>query len=147
MNKKYVFIDNVRDEKMRLLWQKILEDNVDPFSLDNLSKYHSNPILMESKHWIVTANDHPYPGSKHHLLFITKYFYEQNVSLIPPEVYSDLYILVDKITKELKITGYTVWARFGDPIKTNSTVLHFHAQLIEPEDGYVVPAWYGIKKN
>ncbi len=144
--KPFVFIENVRNEEMRKEWQKILDSGENPFALEHINKYHKNPILMENDHWIVKKNDHPYPGAKHHLLFITKEFCEQDPLKVRPEVHSALYDLVGKITKQLDITGYTVWSRFGDPSKTKSTVLHYHAQLIEPEDGYIIPAWYGIKE-
>jgi diadenosine tetraphosphate (Ap4A) HIT family hydrolase len=148
MNKRpYVFIENVRDEKMQKIWQQILDDGIDPFAREHLSKYHTAPILMESDHWIVTDNDHPYKGSKRHLLFITKTFYEQELVAPPPEVLCDLYLLAAKITKELDIKGGTLWTRFGDPSISFSTVLHFHAQLIEPERGFPFTAWYGRKNQ
>ncbi len=143
MSKKvYVDIRNVRNEEMRQLWQQIIDDGVDPFAPEHLHKYHKKPILKTTEYWIVTENQHPYAGKKNHFLFITRKYYE-HFSELPPEAKLDLFSLVESVCQEYNIVGGGFVMRFGDTSKSGGTVKHLHAQLIEPEEGCSVPAWFG----
>ncbi len=144
--KLYVDIGNVRTEEMRKLWQKIIDEGVDPFAIEHIAKYHKNPILDETEHWFVTENDFPYEGKKNHFIFITKKYYEHFEELSMAEI-TDLFAFFQKICDQYAIKGGGLIMRFGDTSKSGGTVKHLHAQLIEPEENKKVPAWFGSEKK
>ncbi|MDB5188961.1 MAG: Histidine triad domain protein [Candidatus Nomurabacteria bacterium] len=139
-NKKvFVDINNVRNEEMRQMWQKIIDDGVDPFDLQYLSQYHPKPILKVGKHWFVTENNFIYPNAKHQFLFIT-IKYAETLADLEPEASAELLSLADEYCTEYNIQGGALCMRFGRTSVTGASVKHLHAQLIESdiEQGTVV---------
>lgn len=114
-------------------YQKVINeiqaDGICPFCLENLKKYHKNPILQQTEHWIVTYNMYPYVGAKKHFLIIHKQ-HISNINELPPEAWADLHELVGAIVKKNKIKGAAFLLRFGDTDYTGASVSHLHAQLV-----------------
>lgn len=107
----------------------IQKDGVCPFCPEQLKKYHKKPIIIESKHWLVTENMYPYEGASHHLLLIHKNHIE-NFSEITKDAWQDLQKIVNQITETKSILGATFLMRFGETAYTGASVSHLHAQLV-----------------
>jgi hypothetical protein len=135
----FVDINNVRNDEMRHMWQKIIDDGVDPFDLQYMSNYHPKPILKVGKDWFITENNWMYPNAKHQFLFITKE-YAETFADITPEAFIELQTLLIEFCTEYNIKGGALCWRFGDTSVTGATVKHLHAQLIESdiEQGTVI---------
>ena len=85
--------------------------------------------MYTSKYWLVTKNNWPYKGSKHHLLFITRDHIEATQDL-SPAAWTDLQKLYKKVISEGAIKGATLMLRSGDTKITGATVNHLHAHLV-----------------
>jgi|SRR5271168_2186879 len=130
-----VTVTNARSEEQKKVMEQIVADNVCPFCIENLNKYHKNPIFRESKYWLFTNNQWPYKGVKHQILAIYKTHIE-HIKDLPEEAGGELLRIFGEITKEKNIPGGGVAIRFGkNPTLGNygSTVNHIHAHLIEPD--------------
>lgn len=117
----------VKSQKDRM--EKCIKLGICPFCWKNLSEWHDAPVIKKGKFWVITANDHPYIGSKYHYLAI----YKDHISLISELALGagdELLLLFSKFCKEKKIKGATIVMRFGDMTYTGATIFHLHAQII-----------------
>lgn len=142
----YVNIDNVRSEEMRDKWETIINDGVDPFDPKHVESYIGGKIIMKGTYWYVFQNDHPYPGTKHQFVIVTKEFKTSFTELHPEETL-EFYIIANALSQEYKILGGSLIMRFGDTSISGGTVMHLHGQLLVPEEGEKVAAWFGSEKK
>jgi diadenosine tetraphosphate (Ap4A) HIT family hydrolase len=146
ITEEHVDLNNARKKEQRIVMEKIIENNEDPFSMENLKKYHKKPILMEGKWWVVTENQWPYPNKKNHFLIIYKEdVYEMKD--INPKAFSELLLLSQEVEKNFGFKGGALCMRFGATSSSGATVKHIHAQLIEPIKGEVIKFWIGQEKK
>ena len=113
--------------------EKIEKDGVCPFCVDFCSgqkpRYHTKPIIKETKWWVLTENFHPYEGSSYHFLLVCKHHTATLDELKTAEI-GDAFKLFRWAEKEYKIPGGALLLRFGDPEHTGASVQHLHFQLI-----------------
>lgn len=134
-NNKYIDLKNARTDDQKEVMKQIIDDDVCPFCIENLSNYHKNPILHEGEYWLFTKNQWPYDGVKHQYLAIAKKHVEK-LEELPPEAGAELFKYFSQLTKENEMKGGGVAMRFGPPNEHGSygsTVAHLHAHLIEPD--------------
>ncbi len=134
-SKTYIHVDQSRTEGQRKVMEQIQDDNVCPFCPEHLSKYHKEPILKESDHWILTKNQWPYENTKNQLLAIHKKHIE-HIAELNQEASKELFELFQWGAKEFNMPGGALCIRFGsNPQYGNygSSVLHLHAHLIEAD--------------
>jgi len=129
---EFVDIANARVEEQRQVMKKIIADGDCPFCMENLKKYHPEPIIKETDHWLLTENAWPYENTKHHLLAISKTHFENLVGFTP-EIGTDLTQLLAWVEKEYQVPGGGIAIRFGDTNYSAGTVLHLHVQFIVPD--------------
>jgi diadenosine tetraphosphate (Ap4A) HIT family hydrolase len=116
-------------------YKKILEDIIStgkcPFCTDNF-KYHKKPILKKYNGWLATENSWPYPGTKHHFIFISENHKSKFSDLSNKDMLAVKY-LINWVIKKFKVKGGGLMLRFGDQIYTGATVSHLHFHLIQPQ--------------
>lgn len=150
----YIQMGAVRLEDQRQVMEEIKKEGHCPFCLENLAKYHKNPILKEGKFWLLTENQWPYEKIKHQLLAIYRTHIE-HLKDMDPEAGRELVEMFSEETLKRNIPGGGVAIRFGknsDLGNYGSSVLHLHAHLIEPDLGALgeSEAWkfkFGEPKN
>lgn len=129
---KKVDIENAlivsRSEYSKAL-HKIHKNDECPFCGKNLFKQHREPIIFEGAHWLVTNNNWPYAGTKHHFLLIHKKHVEKAED-VTPKAWAELQTLYKKLCKKYKLAGATFFMRSGDTRLTGATVAHLHAQVV-----------------
>lgn len=128
----FVDIDNARMDEQRQVMNAIISNHECPFCPANLRKYHPKPILKESQHWIITENAWPYEHTKIHLLAILK-SHAETLQELPAGAGEELFQLLSWVEKEYQVPGGGVAMRFGDTRYSAGTVLHLHAQFIQPD--------------
>lgn len=111
---------------------QIQKDGVCPFCPEQLSKYHKNPIIEETKHWLVTNNMYPYKNAKHHILLIHKE-HIGTIQEISPAAWTDLQEIFLRAIERSKIPGGTLVLRFGDTKFTGASVTHLHANIVSSD--------------
>jgi len=126
---KSVNVKNTRSEKYASVLRKIQKDNVCPFCEEHFLKYHTKPIIKNGKYWILTENFNPYPGTKHHLLVVSKR-HVQHFKDLSPAAYVELFEIVQPELERRGIKGAGLFMRFGDTNFNFSSVAHLHAQII-----------------
>lgn len=129
---QFVDIDNSREESQVKVMEQIIADQQCPFCLENLEKYHKQPILKESEHWVLTANQWPYKNTRFHFLAILK-IHSESLQELPPVAGSELIELFQWLETEYEIPGGAWAMRFGDTNYSAGTVKHIHVQFIVPE--------------
>ncbi len=131
---KYINLRAVRREDQRVVMEEIKKQEHCPFCIENLSKYHKNPILKEGKFWLLTENQWPYEKVKHQLLAIYKTHIE-HIKDMDPEAGKELIEFFSEEAEKRNIEGGGLAIRFGKSTNGNygSSVLHIHAHLVEPD--------------
>lgn len=132
INKKHVDIKNARPGAYGEVLKKIQGHGVCPFCTKHLSTYHSNPILEEKNHWLVTNSAFPYKPTKEHILLIHRVHIEHLMDL-SIEAWQELREIIAEQVKKRNITGGTFLLRFGDTAFTGGSVTHLHAHIIQSD--------------
>jgi len=127
--KPFVNLNNARLEEQRKIMEQILAQGVCPFCSEHLRKFHTQPILKETSHWILTNNQWPYKNTKVHLLAIYK-IHAESLSEINPEAGAEVFELIRWAEQKYTIKGGGLGMRFGDPMYNGGTVRHLHAQIL-----------------
>lgn len=130
MTEKHVNLDNARHVSQREVMRGSVEDGVCPFCIESLKKYHKQPILNESRHWVVTTNQWPYENTDAHYLLIAKRHIE-TVTELPLDAFEDLGRQVKKLVTEEELAYGGLAMRFGDTRFTGATVSHLHAHVLQ----------------
>jgi len=128
----FIHLENARVGEQKKVMEQINADKLCPFCLENLDKYHKNPILEQGNYWIVTKNQWPYNGAKNHFLAIAKQHVEL-LSELESEAGAELFRLFQKIAQDHSVLGGTVAMRMGNNERYASTVRHLHVHFIEPD--------------
>lgn len=144
----FVDLENAREDDQREVMKKIMAANHCPFCVENLKKYHKQPIIKETKYWLVTTNQWPYDHTLHHFLLIYKDHAEQ-LQELETEAGKELFELVAWLEKEYHIPGGGWAMRFGDTNYSSGSVAHLHVQYVVPsiEDPDFEPTRIKIGKN
>ena len=129
-NKSGLNLSNARTPEQVELMQKIIADGVCPFCKENFVKYHPKPILKETEFWFFTENMSPYPGTKHHFIFVYKPAHITEPRELPTQAITDLFDLINDAVDKYEIPGGSFFMRFGDNQYTGSSVEHLHAHLL-----------------
>ena len=135
LQKEFVDLGNVRlsDVDMKSWYEEIDAKGIDPFSPEHFRETHTNPILIESEHWVFTRNAIPYSGCKEHFLLVSKDFVKK-ISGISPESWVDFQNIIETAEDEYGLDGHVLFMRLGDTRKTGASVVRLHAHLIVPKD-------------
>ena len=121
------------DEKSILVGRKkyskklavLAKDAICPFCIENIKKYHNNPVIEESL-WLVTENLFPYTKGKHHILLITKR-HVTKVEKLQKREWGQLFELVTKYLTEKSILNGGFFVKFGN----TTTVKHLHFHIVQ----------------
>jgi ATP adenylyltransferase len=132
MKNQHVDLDNAREDEQRAVMRDIIAADHCPFCLENLQKYHTPPILKETKHWLLTSNRWPYENTRHHLLGILK-IHKENLTELTSEEGSELIEVLKFAQEYTQAPGGGFAMRFGDTDYSAGTVSHLHFQFIVPE--------------
>jgi diadenosine tetraphosphate (Ap4A) HIT family hydrolase len=131
---RFINTSTIRRDDQRVVMEEIRKSGDCPFCMENLAKYHKNPILKEGKYWVLTDNQWPYEKIRHQLLAIYKTHVE-HLKDIDPQAGAELFEMFTQVCKDRNIDGGGLAMRFGSSVHGNygSSVLHIHAHLVEPD--------------
>jgi ATP adenylyltransferase len=143
MNKPLVDLTNWREPEQLASMQASVAAGECPFCREHLQKYHTQPILREGAHWLMTDNQWPYNHTERHLLIIYREHLE-GIGDVPPAAGAELLELVQWAIKEYNIVGGGWAMRFGETSRSGASVVHLHAHLIAPAAGAEQPVRFKI---
>ncbi|HVM58790.1 MAG TPA: HIT domain-containing protein [Candidatus Paceibacterota bacterium] len=128
--KQTVDTENSQERKSYLrVLEKVAAEGFCPFCEKNLSRTHPRPILTRGTHWLVTPSNWPYPGSKSHLLLISRKHIER-VEQVTPAAWAELHKHLQAYAKKYNLKGMTFFMRSGDTAYTSASVAHLHAHVV-----------------
>ena len=122
-------IYNVRSEDQRARMVKADKENLCPFCPDGLKKIHMLPIEKKVGNFFATKTAFPYEGTEHHYLIISKKHITKPTQLNSTD-WQDIGKVFKWIIGKAKMTGGSMFLRFGDIKKNGSSVQHFHIQVL-----------------
>lgn len=132
MKQQFVDIDNARKDDQKKVMREIIDADHCPFCIENLKKYHKQPILKQGEYWVITQNQWPYDHTKVHLLAIYNKHVE-NLANLEPESGKELLELMQWAEQKYKVPGGGFSMRFGDTNYSAGTINHLHVQFIQPD--------------
>jgi len=127
-------LDNARWPEQKATMQACLDAGESPFLLDNLTKYHHQPVIKTGKYWYITPNQWPYDHTHQHYLIIATQYWTR-LDQITPEAGAELVTLAAWLRAELDCPGGALCIRFGDTDYSGATIDHLHWQFIVPDVG------------
>jgi ATP adenylyltransferase len=111
------------------------------FCPDSLSRHATQQILLQTRHWSVTPNEFPYPGTLLHLLLVPSQHAADMLDL-DQEVQQDFWPVLRAVRDRYHLSYYGLGIRNGDCRFTGATIRHVHAHVLvgdtDPENGAVV---------
>jgi ATP adenylyltransferase len=125
----HVNLNHSRAGRYQRLLEKIERDGVCPFCSPYLKRYHRPPIIRRTAHWLLTTNQTPYRGLKHHWLLISR-DHLNDIKDLTPDHWRELGRLLTWLTKKYRVPGGSLFIRFGDTDYTGGSVAHLHAHLV-----------------
>lgn len=126
---KKVNVQNTVSPTYAKVLNQIKKEGICPFCWENFLKHHTRPIIAKGRHWLLTENFNPYPGTTHHLLLVAKK-HVAHFEELSPAAHAELFSLLAPELKKRRIKGGGLFMRFGDGDYTFSSVGHLHAQVI-----------------
>lgn len=109
--------------------QEILNEGICPFCPGNLYRHHTEPIIFEGPHWLVTTNFKPYEGTAHHFMLIAKQ-HRERIEELNVDEWSEVFGHYQKLVTTFNLSGATILWRSGDTKLTGASVIHLHLQII-----------------
>ena len=120
---------NARSPDYKKSLDRIDKGGYCPLCWKNLAKEHKKPILLQTKHWVVTENQFSYKEARVKLLLIYKEHTNEFLEL-PEEAWLELRDIYKKIISKFKLRGSSFFSRQGDTKYTGGTVKHLHFHII-----------------
>jgi diadenosine tetraphosphate (Ap4A) HIT family hydrolase len=120
-------LDNVREPEQLRRMEEHARSGTCHFCRDGFEQEHTAPIIHETDHWFVSANDFPYKGSLYHFLIISKEHIIE-ISELCTEAWSELQHAITWLREHLGAPGASIFVRSGNMAYTAATLdhLHFH---------------------
>src|SRR3989344_8217092 len=103
-NNKFIHMSSIRRADQKKVMEEIEKEGHCPFCIENLKRYHKNPILKEGKYWLLTDNQWPYEKIKHQILAIYKTHIE-HIHEMNPEAGAELIKLFQEESKKRSVPG------------------------------------------
>jgi len=129
----FVVLEHARSEQQSRVMEGIQDRGECPFCMENLAKTHTNPILAEGAHWLVTRNRWPYEHTREHILIISRRHASRLGDLRGNGVGDELILLMQNLEAELGIESGAAFLRFGKPAYNGGSVDHLHFHVIVPD--------------
>lgn len=126
---KLYFIDAARHLEQTYQMEDLEQRQACVFCEEHFKHEHREPIEIETKHWLVTKNDYPYPHTKLHLLYVPKK-HANTFGDLETAALKELPDVLLKIEQQFNLTAYAQFMRVGDFRYNGATVHHLHGHII-----------------
>jgi diadenosine tetraphosphate (Ap4A) HIT family hydrolase len=127
-------IYNTRSDEQKTRMEKAEKENICPFCPVGLEKIHRLPIEKTIGNFFATKTAFPYDGTDHHYLIISKEHITEQSDITDTD-WQDIGKIFRWIITENKMTGGSLFLRFGDMKKNGSSVAHYHIHVISGNSG------------
>jgi ATP adenylyltransferase len=119
-----------RSDDQRRYMEELERAGVCVFCPEHFEAHHREPIELRGRHWYVTRNDFPYPGTEAHYL-IVPHEHVASFDQLPDEAASDLWALKRELKARLGDPPATATVeRSGDMRLNGGSVSHLHVHFV-----------------
>jgi ATP adenylyltransferase len=122
-------MENVRTAEQLAEMQRLDAAGVCLFCPGGLAGHNRQEVLFRTRHWAVTPNAFPYPGTKLHLLLVPDQHAGDLLDL-DPEVQADFWTALGQVRERYELDYYGLGVRNGDCRFTGATIVHVHAHVL-----------------
>lgn len=91
---------------------------------------HKSAIFLEGEHWVATYNDFPYEGLSHHVLILPRNHVNDMADMIKEEL-EEFGAFMLEVALSLRLTGWCLHSRVGDPRLTAQTSPHLSVHVTQ----------------
>lgn len=99
------------------------------FCPEGLARNGGQQILFSTRHWTVTPNHYPYPGTSLHLLLIP-HQHAGDLLDLGDESRADFWAALAEVAQRHRLDHYGLGVRNGDCRYTGATIHHVHAHVL-----------------
>jgi ATP adenylyltransferase len=137
----YYCLENYRTAEQLADMRQLEAQGVCLFCPAGLSSHARQQILFRTRHWTVTPNAFPYPGTVVHLLLVPQQHAADLLDL-DEDVRQDFWAALAAVRDRYELRYYGLGIRNGDCRFTGATIRHVHAHVLvgdpDPDHGAVV---------
>jgi diadenosine tetraphosphate (Ap4A) HIT family hydrolase len=137
----YYCLENYRTAEQLADMRQLEAQGVCLFCPAGLRSHTRQQILFQTRHWTVTPNEFPYPGTVLHLLLVPQQHATDLLDL-DEAVRQDFWTALAAVRDRCGLGHYGLGVRNGDCRFTGATIRHVHAHVLvgdtDPDHAAVV---------
>jgi ATP adenylyltransferase len=99
------------------------------FCPEHLAGHGRQQVLLATRHWSVTRNEFPYPGTSLHLLLVP-HQHAGDLLELPEAARADFWAALAAVAGRYRLRHYGLGVRNGDCRFTGATIAHVHAHVL-----------------
>jgi diadenosine tetraphosphate (Ap4A) HIT family hydrolase len=99
------------------------------FCPEHLASHSRQQVLASTRHWTVTANEFPYPGTSLHLLLVP-HQHAGSLLELTADARADFWEALSTVAQKYQLTHYGLGVRNGDCRYTGATIAHVHVHVL-----------------
>ena len=131
--------ENARTDEQRAEMARLDAAGICLFCPEHLARHEQQRIVLATRHWTVTPNRFPYPGTSLHMLLIPDQ-HARDLLELSDEVRADFWVALAAVAEAYELRYYGLGVRNGDCRFTGATIEHVHAHvLVGPDDDSAPP--------
>ena len=131
--------ENARTDEQRAEMARLDAAGICLFCPEHLARHEQQRIVLSTRHWTVTPNRFPYPGTSLHMLLIPDQ-HARDLLELSDEVRADFWVALAAVAEASELRYYGLGVRNGDCRLTGATIEHVHAHvLVGSEDETAAP--------
>lgn len=121
--------DNYRTAEQLAEMQRLEAAGVCLFCPQALREHARQRVIIETRHWAVTPNAFPYPGTRLHLLVVPSQHVTDMLDLGDVAL-ADFWAVLRLIREQFGLGHYGLGVRNGNCSFTGATIAHVHAHVL-----------------
>jgi ATP adenylyltransferase len=121
--------ENARTDEQLAEMRRLDAEGVCLFCPEGLARHARQQVLFRTRHWTVTPNEFPYPGTSLHLLLVPDQHAADLLDLTE-EVRQDFWQALRAVADRHQLGHYGLGVRNGDCRFTGATIAHVHAHVL-----------------
>lgn len=130
----YYCLENYRTAEQLADMRQLEAQGVCLFCPAGLASHARQQILFRTRHWTVTPNKFPYPGTILHLLLVP-HQHAADLLDLDEETRQDFWTALASVRHRYGLGYYGLGVRNGDCRFTGATIRHVHAHVLVGDTG------------
>ena len=121
--------DNHRTDEQLQEMRRLEAAGICLFCPATLREHARQQVIFETRHWAVTPNEFPYPGTRLHLL-VVPHQHAGDMLDLDNEALGDFWTALRQVRERFGLDHYGLGVRNGNCSFTGGTIAHVHAHVL-----------------